>query len=747
MSEVNQTIPSFVNGVSRQAVESRHESQVEDMQNCTLSFTDGTRRRNPLVHIGSLSDLNGLDPFIYSYVRGDGLEAYIIAVTSGAWYVYKLDGTLVTNSLPTPVPYLILTGGAVPRDSFSAITIGDTTVIVNKTKTVLESNMYTHGDNSSGVLHKKYAYYWVKRSYIAYGGIDNQSASTYQYRIKDGPASTDVALRPTDIEANAGSCSIDPDININEDLCISTSVGGVWTAYPVGANAYGKNSLTVANTLAGDLTSGTNPTTNSGSVLRQLKNNSGIWEVSDSWGNQASEGWWGYISKIQDLPEDMGEYEGTDTLIKITGDEKNNFEGFWATYTDGTWKESIASGIKVGLDNTTMPHTLVRNPQGLFTFAPFAYTDRKVGDDFSNMMPSFVGKTIEDVFFYRNRLGIISDDSIIMSELGIYENFFRTTVTDLLATDPIDVAVDTNRVVYLRYAVPFKSNLLLFGTNAQYILSSRDELKPDTATISQSTVYQMNPKTRPVPIGPNTYFSVNKGVSTQVREYFNVPDSVDNIAFDISAHISDYIPKNAIDMEVSAKYDMLFVLSSDDVSTIYVYNQSWEGDKKAQSAWHKWTFSSTIDITNIRCIGDELYIIYNIIEAGNNVTKLSKVSLAKSDYTSMSYVDAELTGNTTPYSSEIKLSEWGFRTGGDVKVDDKQGRLQIRSYQVQTRPSSVQKIKVDVGTRSHTSTTDKAVVMGETSKTTITVLSKDALGFCLDSSNLKGRFTTKSRTV
>jgi hypothetical protein len=710
MSEVNQTIPSFVNGVSKQAVESRHESQVEDMKNCTLSFTDGTRRRNPLVHIGALTALNGLDPYIYSYSRGDGLESYIIAIISGAWYVYKLDGTLVDSE--TSVSYLTLASGAVPRDSFSATTIGDTTFIVNKTKTVAESGTYTHGNSSSTVLHKKYAYYWVKRSYVAYGGTDNQQASTYQYKIYDG---TTTALRPTDTEA------------------ASTS----------GANAYGKNSLTVANTLAGDLSNATN----SGSVVRQLKNNAGTWEVSDSWGNQASEGWWGYISKIQDLPEDMGSYDGTDTLIKITGDEKNNFEGFWTTYTDGTWKESIASGIKVGVDATTMPHTLVRNSLTNFTFGTFAYTDRKVGDDFSNMMPSFVGNTIEDVFFYRNRLGVISDDSIIMSELGIYENFFRTTVTDLLATDPIDVAVDTNQVAYLKYAVPFKSNLLLFGTNAQYILSSSDELKPDTATISQSTVYQMNPKTKPVPIGPNTYFSVNKGSSTQVREYYNVPDSVDNLAFDISAHVSDYIPKNAVDMEVSAKYDMLFVLSSDDTSTIYVYNQSWEGDKKAQSAWHKWTFSSTIAITNIRCIGDELYVIYNITVSGSSVTKMSKVSLAKADYTSVSYVDAELTGNTTTYSSEIKLSEWGFRTGGDVKVDDKQGRLQIRSYQVQTRPSSVQKIKVDVGTLSHTSTADKAVVMGETSKTTITVLSKDASGFCLDSSNLKGNFTTKSRTV
>ncbi len=42
----------------------------------------------------------------------------------------------------------------------------------------------------------------------------------------------------------------------------------------------------------------------------------------------------------------MGDYSGSNTLVKITGDEKNNFEGFWATYEDGIWKESIASGLK-----------------------------------------------------------------------------------------------------------------------------------------------------------------------------------------------------------------------------------------------------------------------------------------------------------------------------------------------------------------------------------------------------------------
>jgi hypothetical protein len=814
VSEVNQTIPSFVNGVSKQAVESRHATQVEEMINCNVSFVDGTRRRAPLEKIALLPDLDGTKPYLYSYERGDGVESYLVAVLDGEWFVYDLDGTKIDSSASdvtawssattyavgdlvsysasgltawssattyavgdmvesagsgwtaktantnvTPVagsdwdvnvtsgwtsktahtnvrpvvgtnwskgansvPYLRIPSTADPVDSFTSTTIGDTTFLVNKTKVVAENSTYTHGTSDVN-HHMKYAYYWVKRTYIAYGNTDNQQASTYQYKVISNTGTT---LRPTDTEASSTT----------------------------GANAYGKNSLTVANTMAGDLSSATN----SGSVLRQLKNNAGSWEVSDSWGNMASEGWWGYMSKIQDLPEDMGSYSGSNTLIKITGDEKNNFEGFWTNYLDGVWKESVASGLKTGMDKATMPHTLVRTSLTNFTFGEFDYTDRKVGDDFTNSMPSFVGYTIEDLFFYRNRLGMISRDSIILSEVGLYENFFRTTVTDLLATDPVDVAVDSNKVVNLKYAVPFKRNLLLFGANAQYILSSDNELRPDTVSISQSTEYSLNPKTKPIALGPNTYFTVNKGAGTQVREYYNVPDSVDNIAEDITAHVSEYIPNNAVDLEGSDKYDMLFILSgaSDaERANIYVYNQTWEGTKKAQSAWHRWELASAkTHILAIRVLGDHLYMICHFNDPDLGVQGemvLKRISLAKTDYESISYND--LIGDSgvsdlgLPYASSIELSEWGFNTGGTAKVDDKQGRLQIRKIELQTRTGSTQKIKVQVGDATHTKVGDSASVMGETKKTRITIQSSGDSGFCIDSTNLKGRYNSRSRTV
>jgi hypothetical protein len=130
---------------------------------------------------------------------------------------------------------------------------------------------------------------------------------------------------------------------------------------------------------------------------------------------------------------------------------------------------------------------------------------------------------------------------------------------------------------------------------------------------------------------------------------------------------------------------------------------------------------------------------------------LKRISLAKTGYESTSYND--LIGDTgvtdlgLPYTSSIELSEWGFNTGGTSKVDDKQGRLQVRKVELQARTGSSQKIKVQVGDATHTKTGDSATVMGETKKTRITIQSDGDAGFCIDSTNLKGRYNSRSRTV
>jgi len=686
--EVNQTLPSLVNGVSQQAPELRHDTTVDEMINCSLSFTEGTRRRNPLVET-AIDNTIADYPFIHTYERGDGTEAYIITITDGAWKTYDLEGSLQDSGTDS---YLSIPSGTRASESFSAVTVGDTTFIVNKTKTVAESTTYTHGTTNQDI-HRSHAYYWVKRTYISYGGENNATKNTYSYTIN-------------------GTTNSNKD---TED---------------------GAKSDLIASTLAGQVGA-----SSSGSII--YKNTTGSWDTSDSWGNQASEGWQGVLKQLQDLPNTMGSYSGLQTLVNVTGDEKNKFEGFWAWVKNPgeAWLETVAPGIKDGFQNSTMPHTLVRTSIGNFTFGEFAYYDRDKGDELSNSMPSFVGQQIEDVFFYRNRLGFISGDNIIMSETGIYENFFRTTVTDLLDTDVIDVAVDTNSVANLKYAIPFNENLIVFGTHAQYIMGGDKALTPSTASLAQTTTYDINAKIAPKAIGPNLYFSINRGAFTQVREYFNIPGSIGNDATDITSHIPTYIDHYISELETSTKYDMVFLLA-EDTNEIYVYNQTWEGEEKSQSAWHRWELTNA-SIFNIKVVSDDLFIMYD----SDGDRKLGKISLESKDFTNVTYTDA-----TGPYESSITLNEWGFQTGGGNKVDNKEGRLQIRKLTIQDRPSSDQDIEVTVGPHTkvfhrHIQGGPTATIMGESQKTAITIKSVDSSGFCIDSLNLTGRFNSKSRAI
>lgn len=685
--EVNQTMPSLVNGVSQQPVELRHDTQVNEMVNCLPSFVKGVTRRNPLQLVATDSTI-GDDPFIHSYERGDDEEAYIIVVEDGSWKAYDLQGVLQDSGTDS---YLDIPSGSKPIEVFSAVTVGDTTFIINKTKTVAESGTLTHGTSDTN-LHRKYGNYWVKRTYISYGGDNNNTPNTYTFTINGNTFPS----------------------NIN-------------------ANKNGGDSQIVAQTLSGMISGNY-----SGSFVRKLINDAGAWTTSDSWGNQASTGWHGVIKKLQDLPKDYPEaWGGTNSIVKVTNDEGNSFEGFWAYYIGNAWQETVAPGISTGMDENTMPHVLRRVALGDFTFESFEWYERTSGDDFTNAMPSFIGKTLSDVFFFGNRLGLLAGSNLILSESGVYENFFRTTVTDLLDTDPIDVAVDTNSVVNLRYAVPYNKNLLLFSDNEQFILSSDDTLTPKKASVKASTAYKFNKNIQPVSIGPNTYFASTVGDNTKIREYFNVPNTTSNDAQAITEHVPSYIPGDIRKLDASTKHDMLFILCESTPDTIYVYNMAWEGEQKSQSAWHKWVFNK--DVFSINVVDNNLLVMCTDI--GGTTKELHSL------YISVDQQPNLIDNGTDTYSSYVELNEWGFRTGGDNKVDNKEGRLQIRSIELQTSSGTQQKVISTIGNTVRESVKKKTTVMGESKRTSIKIQSIDDNPMGLHSLTLKGRFTSKSKTV
>ena len=686
MALVNQTIPGLYNGVSQQPDELRLDTQVTEMINCYPSLVQGVQKRNPSI-VQATDTTVDPDAFIHVYDRGAGDEQYIMVIQDGEYKVYDENGTMAQDWVSNS--YLNVPAGTLPRDAFSAVTVGDTTFIVNKTKTVAMSGTTDNNDDANWDSN---FYYWVKRTTEIRYGTDNNSSKGYTYYVY-----------------NNGSL-----------VTSQTNTDGVSVASSI-ASAIGGSSV--------------------GSVVK--KTGAGNYSGADSWGNQAQESWVGTVRKLQDLPSDLG---FQDAVIEISGDDASNFDNFYVKFVGSTYLETFRPGLQNSFDASTMPHKIERQSTTSFPMSTITWEDRKVGDEDSAPQPSFIGQEIEDIFFFKNRLGLLSKDNIIMSETSEYYNFFPTTVTDVLDADPIDVAVDSNKAVHLRHAVPFNKELLVFGDHAQFILSSTKTLTPKDVNVQQSTAFDINRNVEPFVLGPNVYFATDKADSSIIREYFTAPDTLSNDAANITAHCPYYLPNGLRKITGSSKYDMLFAITGSD-NKIYVYNYYWQGEEKAQSAWHTWQIEGDETIFNIEVLNNELLVM---VEYTNGDKKLEAISLElPEDFTSVTYDD----GGDTQVESRIELSKWGV-PDGKSNVDSNRTSLILRDLRLSLEDNSYYGIEITRGSVTNTylsyNTLTNAIVgdnrfptVGNADNLTIAFVSDINKGFKLNSLSWRGQLHLK----
>ena len=288
--------------------------------------------------------------------------------------------------------------------------------------------------------------------------------------------------------------------------------------------------------------------------------------------------------------------------LGVVGDNQKKEDDFHVVFTgeagSGYWKETVGYNLVNYYDKATMPHTLRQNGDLSFTFEQGEWQERKAGDDNTNPAPSFVSgdqpSYISDIFFHRNRLGILSGENVIFSEAGNEFNFFRTTVRSLLDSDPIDVAVSQNEVSELKAAVPIQDNLLLFSNLNQFTLSASQLLTPAEVTVDQSTKYECDLTTSPVGAGNSVFFATKSGSYAGVREFFTRDDTEIKDAVDITSHVPEYLTGNIREFAASSNEDMLVALTSSNKKECYVYKWYNSTTERLQSSWSKWTFSKSI---------------------------------------------------------------------------------------------------------------------------------------------------------
>ena len=347
--------------------------------------------------------------------------------------------------------------------------------------------------------------------------------------------------------------------------------------------------------------------------------------VSDARGNTLMSGFASQVTNIIELPSTS--WEGYQVIVAPDGaaDNSSYYLQFNAenttvagTYGRGTWEEKGGWGTEGKLDDNTMPHAFIyyKNDNGLtrFTVQPFSGTDytdsnttvkvpgwvvRLAGDADEMPGPSFATEAINDIVFFKNRLGFISGENIILSEAGDYYNFWQQSAIQIVDTDPIDLTAVSNDVAVLNYALQQQDELVLFSNENQFRLYSGDNVtfSPETASVGRISSITMESKVKPQQVGPQDIFPVKEGDFTGLHTFITTDRTV-GINLGQTAVITEtvpkYIPKNIDSLAVSRTDQYLIGLSSDDPDALYVYQFFWEASggslTNRQNAWSKWTF-------------------------------------------------------------------------------------------------------------------------------------------------------------
>lgn len=280
------------------------------------------------------------------------------------------------------------------------------------------------------------------------------------------------------------------------------------------------------------------------------------------------------------------------SLVEPAGNTWNTVEGSEV----GLWEECAQPGAPDVLIPATMPHVLVSEADGSFTFKVIDWFKRTCGDEDSVPTPSFVGKNIEDILFHKNRLAFMTAETVVFSRAGQFFNFWAVTARDVLDGDPIDYQVNHTKVSTLRHSAVFNNSIMLFSDNTQFILSSNGPLTPKTVSIMPATEFDCSTTCRPITVGHTVHFLAEKDNWASVWEYYVQSRGIYNSADNITAHLPKYIPAGVFKMASSTTIDFMCALSDATPDTLYVQKYLWADGKeeKIQNSWSKWKLTGTI---------------------------------------------------------------------------------------------------------------------------------------------------------
>lgn len=770
MPLITQSLPNMIQGISQQPAATRYEGQCEDMLNAYPSIVRGLVKR-PSLEFNHLFKESGAsippledDVFIH-FITTREKEQYVLVHDGTKLRVYNREtGVLCdisyggSGSGAYTIPsgsYLDVSYG--PINSLRAITVGDTSFLLNREKTVAIDDTRTpsrtekalvfirQGDYakdyriritggvaglSIGVTAeiaitwrwislRGFAGWWSLASASVVNGGTGYEADkikwyptpsgykivtmpTLNFTVSGGVIQSVSIRNPGQIKGDSNS--IIPTTNFISTPTLEITGGG-------GANYYVASHTTPTSNAAG----GSTPVPNYEAlispeyILSQLTTNltaalpAANWAFSNQYqgeehnllsierisagtipefGISVSDEFQGKgigllhkkVESISELPS----YCENGFVIEVAGSESGSEDNFWVEfrtnngedYGIGVWEEVVAPDVPVGMSADTMPLLLKLVNLNTFEIEEMPLSQRVAGDTETNPDPSFVGLELKDIFFFKDRMGFLAGNYVVLSEAGIgpvdngklFYNFYRSTVMTLLDSDRIDISVSSTKTVDLEIALPIQDRLLLFANGQQFVFRGGDILTGETAEAIPTTAYELNKDFRPVPIGETIALAFKRGIYSGLREYVVDIDTDGYTAPEITEQVPRFLPRNLNIGDASTTERVLAVTSKDTPNELFINVSHVSNNAKVLNSWGRHSFPFTVRGLNF----DEsiLYMVGDYETEEELFSELTSFSAAAIAVDTPFIYQIDLTFNTSFHlisvGDYIQLKHHGF---------------------------------------------------------------------------------------
>lgn len=567
-------------------------------------------------------------------IRRDEVEEYFLCIADdGVVRVHDPAGVEYTVRQEAGSNYeSYLTVGTLPaKERYRAVTIADTTIIVNREVTIEPSP--PTGD--SPLLETWRAFLFIKVGAFSTNYTirfrTRDMTDVYHFRIKTwkGTDGTQIWTQadPFTWVLITGNIGASGYFQTSTDLLAAAFADRINLILgPLGTNtveAAAKDGVLMLKAID-NLNLGDSFDPNESNVF---------FEVEDGLGNSSMTKIWENVDRLSDLPRTfLHNYR-----VNVAGDESDDqddftvrFEGedpLRTTLQAGKWEEFYEYGAtnRIGVA-TTLPVKMTRKfnddagvPTGEPNKAYFemrndttVWDEKQAGNDETNPEPSFTGEKINEVFFFENRLGFLTGQNVVMSGAnGFFDFYMESMQAGLLDSDVIDVAAGHTSVAILRNAVPVGGALILMSDLVQFQVVSGEDgiLSPKTISLEPISTNESRPLVRPHSFGGAIIFPFTRGLFAGVTEMAPAGTTKGVWSFNtLTEQVPQYLSGDVVEFAVDNRLGVIVALCSGDQSTLYIFKEFLGAEGRLQAAWFRYSLTGSPIIKAVNFIGGLLHL-------------------------------------------------------------------------------------------------------------------------------------------